>query len=96
MAENKRKRSREGHTSRLTRFPEVKGKIVDVIEIDDDAAAISIVFQDKTLLSFDLDHGLTVYPELSQYKTGQRKTGDWHTIKRWPAVRSSPSMVKWL
>lgn len=95
MAAKQRTRSDKWRSSRLLRFPEVRGKIIDTVEIDDDAAAVSIVFQDKTLLSFALDHGITVYPELSQYKTGQRKTGDWHTIKRWPAVRSSPSMVRW-
>lgn len=91
MAENKRKRSQKRHTSRLMRFSEVKGKTVETVEIDDDATAIAIVFQDKTILSFDLDHGIMVFPELSDHKTG-----NWRKLKRWPAIHSSPSMVKWL
>lgn len=90
MAENKRKRSPKRHTRRILRFPEVNGKIIETVEIDDEVSAISIVFQDKTILSFDLDPILAVFPELSDHRSG-----DWRPIKRWPAMRSSPSMAKW-
>ena len=90
MATSKGTRSRRQHTSRLLRFPEVKGKIVESVEIDDEVEMISIVFQDKTILSFDLDHGIMAFPELSDYKTG-----NWRPIKRWPAMHSSSSMAKW-
>ena len=90
MADSKRTRPSKRQTSRIVRFPEVRGKIVQAVEVDDEVEVISILFDDKTILSFDLDRGLTVFPELSDYKTG-----NWKPIKRWPAVRSSESMVKW-
>ena len=93
MADSKSTRSRKRRKavpSRLLRFPEVKGKTVESVEIDDDVEAISIVFQDKTVLSFNLDPGLTVFPELSDHKSG-----DWRPIKRWPAMYSRVSMVNW-
>jgi hypothetical protein len=47
--------------------------------------AITILFQNKTALSFDLDPVLTVFPELSDWKTG-----NWKGIKRWRAIHSKP------
>jgi len=87
MATNKRIRSRQKRTSQLTRFP-VKGKIVESVQATADA--ITILFQDHTALSFDLDAGLTVFPELSGWKTG-----DWRGIKRWRAIHSRSSMASW-
>ena len=89
MAAFKRTRSRKRHTG-LMRFPEVKGKTVEAVEIDPDLTAITILFQDKTALSFDLDPALVVFPELASLKTG-----NWRSLKRWPALRSKISMVKW-
>ena len=86
MAAHKRTHSRKRRTSYL-RFPEVKGKVVEAVEIDPAVYAIVILFQDKTALSFDLAPLLTVFPQLSD-----RKTGNWRGIKRWPAVYSKPSM----
>jgi hypothetical protein len=74
----------------LTYFREVKGKIVERVEIDPDLNAITILFQDKTALSFDLEPRLTVFPELSDWKTG-----NWRGIKRWKAIHSKASMVSW-
>jgi hypothetical protein len=54
----------------VTYFREVKGKLVERVEIDPDLNAITILFQDKTALSFDLEPRLTVFPELSDWKTG--------------------------
>jgi len=70
------------------RFPEVKGKIVENVEADPDA--ISIIFQDKTILSFEVDSVHILYPELSDWKTGNSRS-----IKKWPAIRSKASMVQW-
>ena len=89
MAAFKRTRSRKRHTS-LVRFPEVKGKTVEAVEIDPDFTAITILFEDKTALSFDLDRMLVVFPELASLKTG-----NWRSLKKWPALRSKTSMVKW-
>jgi hypothetical protein len=87
MAAHKRNRSRERRSSQISRFP-VRGKIVESVEADADA--IMILFQDKTALSFDLDSSHVVFPELSDWKTG-----DWRALKRWPPISSSLTMVKW-
>jgi hypothetical protein len=86
MAAHKRTHSRKRRTSFL-RFPEVKGKVVETVEIDPAVRAIVILFQDKTALSLNLEPALTVIPQLSD-----RKTGNWRGIKRWPAVHSRQSM----
>jgi hypothetical protein len=90
LAALKGKRSRKKSPRELTYFHEVKGKIVERVEIDPDLNAITILFQDKTALSFDLEPRLTVFPELSDWKTG-----DWRGIKRWRAIHSKISMVSW-
>lgn len=89
MANSKVTRSRKRHT-RFTRFPEVRGKIVSEVEVDPDANAILILFNDNTALSFDLDSSHIVFPELSN-----RKRGIWKPIKHWPPIHSPISMVKW-
>jgi hypothetical protein len=93
MADHKRTHARKKRTrsaSRFLRFPEVKGKILEGVEVDPDLQAIVILFQDKTALSFDLDPQLVAFPELSDWKTG-----NWRGIKRWRAIHSKPSMVSW-
>lgn len=90
LATPKGKRSRKKSPRQLTYFREVKGKIVDNVEIDPDVNAITILFQDKTALSFDLEPRLTVFPELSDWKTG-----NWRGIKRWQAIHSKISMMSW-
>jgi hypothetical protein len=91
LAALKGKRSRKKNTRQLTYFREVKGKIVERVEIDPDLNAIIILFQDKTALSFNLEPRLTVFPELSDWKTG-----NWRGIKRWRAMHSKISMLSWL
>jgi hypothetical protein len=76
--------------SKFLRFPEVKGKILEAVEIDPGAAAIILLFDDGMALSFDLDSSHAVFPELSR-----RKSGNWTPIKKWNPVRSSTSVVKW-
>jgi hypothetical protein len=90
LAALKGKRARKKSPRQLTYFREVKGKIVEHVEIDPDLNAITILFQDKTTLSFDLEPRLTVFPELSDWKTG-----NWRGIKRWRAMHSKISMVSW-
>lgn len=70
MAALKGTHSRKKRSRHFTYFPQVKGKIVESVEIDADLNAITILFQDKTALSFDLEPRLTVFPELSDWKTG--------------------------
>jgi hypothetical protein len=66
-------------------FFEVKGKIVEAIELapSESGYAIGIMFQDRTYLSFDVEPFVTVMPELSDWKTQNYKP-----LKRWPSVRS--------
>jgi hypothetical protein len=90
LAAIKGKRLRKKLPRHLTYFREVKGKIVERVEIDPDLHAITILFQDKTALSFDLEPRLTVFPELSDWKTG-----NWRGIKRWKAIHSKSSIVSW-
>ena len=89
MADQKRTRSRKRRSRGYLRFPEVKGKVVERVEIDPAAAAVVIVFQDHTVLSFDIDPHVLVYPELSDWKSG-----NWKGIKRWPPVQSKGSIVR--
>jgi hypothetical protein len=90
MAASKRIRSLKSGSRQFTRFPEVKGKIVESVEVDPDVQAVVILFKDRTALSFDFDPSLTVFPELSDWKTG-----NWKGIKRWAALHSKISMLKW-
>ncbi len=91
MAAPKGTHSRKRRSRRFLRFPQVKGKIVESVDVDPDVQAITILFQDKTALSFDLDPRLIVFPELSDWKTG-----NWRGIKRWRPLHSKLSMVSWL
>jgi hypothetical protein len=90
LAAPKANRSRKKRSRNFMYFREVKGKIVERVEIDPDLNAITILFQDKTALSFDLEPRLTVFPELADWKTG-----NWRGIKRWQAIHSKISMVSW-
>jgi hypothetical protein len=86
LAALKSKGPHKKRTRQFTYFPQVKGKIVESVEIDADVNAITILFQDKTALSFKVEPGLTVFPELSDWKTG-----NWRGIKRWRALHSKSS-----
>jgi hypothetical protein len=75
--------------SGFLQFPEVRGKTVQLIELDPDASAIVVMFTDNTALAFDVDSCHAVFPEMSR-----RKAGDWTPIKKWKPVWSSVSIVK--
>jgi hypothetical protein len=66
-------------------FPQVKGKKVDSVELwaDMDTQSVTVWFQDRTCLHFDLAPSLTVRTEYFAWKNGEQRT-----IKRWPPVRS--------
>jgi hypothetical protein len=85
-----RKRKKAVPTSQSLRFPEVKGKVVETIEIDPALEVIFIMFQDKTALSFQLEPHLSLLPELSDWKTGSAEA-----IKEWDPVQSKPALAKW-
>ena len=79
----------KGTLSRIRRnkdaFPEVKGKIVERVEISalGEDVAIGILFQDRTYLGFDIDPFIRLTPDFSDWKTGNYKP-----LKRWRPIRS--------
>jgi hypothetical protein len=83
MAGSKGTRSRKGR--KRPDFSEVKGKIVEGVELkpSENGYSIGIMFRDRTFLSFDVEPYITVFPELSDWKTENYKP-----LKRWPIVRS--------
>jgi hypothetical protein len=84
MAKNKGTRSRK-RRSRRSQFAQFKGKIIDRIEVypENASAVIGIMFDDRTYLSFDVEAGLTVWPDYSDWKTGNYKP-----LRRWQTVHS--------
>jgi hypothetical protein len=68
------------------RFEEVKGKLVDLVEIftAGGAHSIDLRFADKTAIHITIDPGFTLEAEYADWKTG-----DWRPIKRWPLIRSA-------
>ena len=70
---------------RTRQFPvtQFKGKVVHEVEVRamDEGAAIGIMFEDRTYLSFDVDMGVTIRPELSSFKTGE-----YVPLKRWRPI----------
>jgi len=80
-------RSKSSKRRKPSPYAQVRGKIVDRVEISsgDEGCAIGIMFQDRTYLSFDVEvaPGITIAPELSDWKTGNYKP-----LKRWPHVHS--------
>jgi len=83
MADNKVTRSR--NRRKRSAFHEVNGKTVESIELKptENGYSIGIMFRDRTFLSFDVEPYITVFPELSDWKTENYKP-----LKRWPIVRS--------
>jgi hypothetical protein len=94
LASNKvtrsRKRRKEPPYRRVLRFPEVRGKIIDLVELGSspDDYTIEIRFQDKTALSFDIEPCITGFPELANWRTGE-----YTPIKRWRPVHSRSSKI---
>jgi hypothetical protein len=73
------------------RFEEVKGKLVDFVEVftAGENHAIDVRFQDKTALHFVIDPGFTLETEYADWKTG-----NWRPIKRWPLIHSETHRIK--
>jgi hypothetical protein len=87
MAALKRTRSdkRKKDYQRVHKFPEAKGKVIAGVElsVSSDYCIVDISFQDKTALSFDLESCVQVFPEFTNWKSGNSKP-----LKRWRPVRS--------
>jgi hypothetical protein len=80
MANKKRRTPRSG----FTKFPELRGKVVEAIEIDPSAESIFILFNDNTGLALDLDSRHVVAPELFR-RVGK---GDWVPVRAWKEIES--------
>jgi len=70
---------------RFYRFEELKGKLVDLVEVftAGESHSIEVRFQDKTELHFAIDPGFILETEYADWKTG-----NWRPIKRWPLIHS--------
>jgi hypothetical protein len=75
---------------RKMKFPEVKGKTIQAIElfVSADECIIDIGFQDRTSLSFDVAACAVIVPKLADWKTGEYKP-----LKRWRPVHSRSSRL---
>jgi hypothetical protein len=71
----------------VVNFPQVKGRIIERVElsISADDYSIDICFQDKTALHFDIDieRCISVTPDYADWKTG-----NWRSLKRWKPIHS--------
>jgi hypothetical protein len=76
---------------RFYRFEEVKGKLVDHVQVftAGEYHAVDVRFQDKTTLHFIIDPGFIMETELADWKTG-----NWRPIKRWPLIHSETHRIK--
>jgi hypothetical protein len=76
---------REVPQPRLVKFPLVKGRTVEKVELslDSDFHCVSIRFKDNTDLTVVIDTALTFRAEYSKWKAGNQTV-----LKRWPVVRS--------
>ena len=96
MAKSKKQRSRSSRKKpavpeakeakpRRPAFAEVKGKVVERVEVStiSGACAIGILFEDRTYLGFDIDPFVRITPDFSDFRTGNYKP-----LKRWPPVES--------
>jgi hypothetical protein len=75
---------------RILRFPRVKGKTIELVELSAslDEYTIDIRFEDKTVLTFDVEACFFILPELLDWKTGNYKL-----LKRWRPFHSGPPRV---
>jgi hypothetical protein len=83
MPSSKRTRSRSSR--KIPAFSEVKGKVVERVEVSvgSDNCAIGILFEDRTYLAFDIDAFIRITPDFSDWKSGNYKP-----LKRWRPISS--------
>ncbi len=77
--------------SRMVEFPEVKGKTLEALKLylENDDTSLSLAFSDKTHLYLDLEPGLTVRADLSDWKTH-----NWRPIKSWPPFQRASAWTE--
>lgn len=83
-----KKRTRRLRKRPKPNFPELRGKVVQAVELTptDTGYEIGVLFTDRTYLGFEIEPRMsfTITPELSDWKTGNYKP-----LKRWPPLSSS-------
>ena len=79
------KTRRDATCARLVKFPQARGRTVEMVELslDSDYHCVSIRFKDNTDLTVVIDPALTFQATYSEWKSGNQKV-----LKRWPVVRS--------
>jgi len=77
-------KTRRDATARLVKFPQVRGRTVEKVELslDSDFRCVSIRFKDKTDLTVVIDAGLSFQAQYSEWKAGNQKV-----LKRWPVAQ---------
>lgn len=88
MAESKR--TKKSTYQRVLRFPQAKGKTISEVQlaVSPDYLTIDLRFQDKTVLTFDLEPCVQVFPELIDWKSG-----NYRSLRQWKSIHSRPSRV---
>ncbi len=81
-----RKARREDTYARSVKFPQARGRTVEMVELslDSDFQCVSIRFKDNTDLTVVIDTALTFRAEYSKWKAGNQTV-----LKRWPVIRSN-------
>lgn len=74
-------------SSRIVRFPQAKGRIVEEVELFIDASynGLTLKFQDNSSLSFEFATGFAVEAYLSRWKAGNERV-----LRYWPRLHSEP------
>ena len=85
MADIKGTHSEDSRTRQVVNFPEVKGKIIESVELSyaSDYYEITFRFEDKTALTFIIEPCVITFPVLADWTDGEEKT-----VKKYKAVRS--------
>jgi hypothetical protein len=75
--------------TRLIEFPDVRGKVVEKIEISTgrEYHGITIYFRDKSLLTLNLETCFLLQPSLCVISNGEIKV-----VEEWPPIRSSTEL----
>lgn len=78
---------RKPYHGKWVELPGMKGRTVEKIEFYSSGGyhTIGVNFQDKTMLSFDINPAFTVKALFENWETG-----DPRLLRRWPQIRSAP------
>lgn len=74
-------------SSRIVRFPQAKGRVVEEVEffIDPSYNGLTLKFQDNSSLNFEFATGFAVEAYLSRWKAGNERV-----LRYWPRLHSEP------